>query len=393
VARANGRTKKHFDERCQAKNFRTTDELLINFTAASVRYFTRCMPIGLGGYDSIQEFMEVLESINSPAHSVLFLTFYYLVPYCQFRKAVRTRDSAALLKLLPLFLQLFTITNKLKYARLTLMLMRTLEVLPPSWREAVWEASFGHISDDAFATGIDAQMEFVNYTCKKLQPVETRTSDQLSRTVANLNVTLPLIKHFEKEMHISMTRPNTDLLPTSTTAEDISNMEEMLGDLLGNTSSELLRDRPHGPLFDDRDTPFRTSLADHCNEKMKKYETVLIRKMATNRQTAQMGCPGPNTVAFLSAEIVKYDLETRRLAAAAAKAAAQQAVHAAAAAAEQQSEDDSDSDDEDDEDSVADDEEDSTDDDGSDDDDELVEPDDDLGFLDPIDPNIDPDDN
>ena len=112
-----GRTPAHIDKTSKVKNFRSTDEFLVNFTTASLKYFNSL--IDESGCADMPAFLEHIHR-NSNFYDVGYLTFYTLVPYVQMCSAVRLGDWRKFESLLPVWLQLFVASDKTKYRSLIL---------------------------------------------------------------------------------------------------------------------------------------------------------------------------------------------------------------------------------------------------------------------------------
>ena len=243
-----GRTPAHIDKTSKVKNFRSTDEFLVNFTTASLKYFNSL--IDESGCADMPAFLEHIHR-NSNLYDVGYLTFYTLVPYVQMCSAVRLGDWRKFESLLPVWLQLFVASDKTKYSSLILSWTRMIESFSPEWREAVWKASFGRLNDDGFHTGLDSILEWINHLSKSTMPGNTRTNAQVSSSVSTLNVRVPLIRCAEELLHMNRTSPDSEKWQSKTTAADVQHILNWFQTMFGeNYTRRMTKHSAYSVLFD-----------------------------------------------------------------------------------------------------------------------------------------------
>ena len=73
---------------------------------------------------------------NRPLHNFIFIVYKLLIPFVELHKAVQSGSHAKLASLMPIFLELFIVTKKVKYARLIVIWLHMLETLDPAWSVA-----------------------------------------------------------------------------------------------------------------------------------------------------------------------------------------------------------------------------------------------------------------
>ena len=241
-----GRTPAHIDKNSKAKNFRYTDEFLVNLTTASVRYFNSLF--NDAGVQDMPRFLQLIRN-NENLHDIGWFTFNVLIPYTHMRHAVRHADWKTFESLLPVWLQLFVVTSKTRYAALILSWKRTIASVPEEWRAALWELTFGRLNDDGFFTGMDAVLEWINHLAKSTMSINTCESRQVRETVTSLNVRVPLIRAMESILHLDRSGPDSDKRPCNTTADNIfSWLQETFGD---RYTVLMKKKSAHSVLFDN----------------------------------------------------------------------------------------------------------------------------------------------
>lgn len=277
LARRNGRTAAQIQDNSQANNFRFCDDLLAHFTAASIQYFSGMMAKCPGRSVNIIEFLDSLHH-NSPAYDILYLTVYFLVPYCFLRQAIRYTDIPLLIKVLPSLLQLFIITRRVKYSRLTVLWLRYIGSLSPEWSSTAWRASITGLSEGGFGTGLDGVVEYINLLSKTSLPVEARQPEQIRSTVKALNITEPLALHFEKLLHMRDRDPETMQSTTESRQNDIGKMHDCLEVLFGTDVTQLRSPVEHKSLWNTKgDTPFKGPIAHYCDNAISSFSSTVCR--------------------------------------------------------------------------------------------------------------------
>ena len=115
VARLCGRSPAACDAQCTAKNYRTSCDFVHHYATAGLRLISRW---GMeGGGKEPEDLMKECRQ-NRPLHNFIFIVFKYLCPYVELHKAVRSGSHEKVASLMPIFLELFILTKKVKYVRL-----------------------------------------------------------------------------------------------------------------------------------------------------------------------------------------------------------------------------------------------------------------------------------
>ena len=188
VAISTGRSPAVVDRACEAKNFRGCCILVHHIVAAGLKL------IGEWCTDRRTTVLSMIQNStrNRPLHNFLYCMFYFLVPWVASHRAIRDGDFNRVQELDRLWLQLFVLTRKVKYARLVGLWHHTVSTLTVPWKDALKAAYLPRLATGGFCVGTDAVIEFINCQAKKAVPLGTRSIDTIMKAVRQLNVTNPL---------------------------------------------------------------------------------------------------------------------------------------------------------------------------------------------------------
>ena len=303
-----GRTHGEIDRHSEVKNFRVTDEFLSDFATAVILYVNDLM--AESSCHTVTEFLELIR-LNDNLYDIVYITFYFIVPYTQIRRAIRHGDHALLESLLPLLVSLFYITGKTKYVRLLVTYLRTLRSLPQAWADAVRCATLTHIAPNSYCSPVDSFVEYINLGAKEsMPPLRDRTRESIATTLGRLNITLPLKQQIEKELGVDCSAAgNSSGKMTSARSRDCNLILNKLRELFGEhwNRQSMTADTDHSPLFPDDgsthwDTPNGESIWSTCETKMDRFDdnisSFVDRRLgAIFGAAVQQPVPAPNAAA------------------------------------------------------------------------------------------------
>ena len=318
IARRVGRGPGAVDIQCTAKNFRQSSKFIEQLTQAAIRTIITWMAEEKHGLTPMD--MMAKSHTNRPIHNFIYITFYYFVPYVRFQKAMRSGDHATVTRLMPLWLQLFIVLRKTKYAKMTVHWLHSLELLTPKWRKAAEAGTFVRLAEDGLCVGADAMIEYINCRAKAAVPFALRSFDTISKAVLHLNIADDLDSTvrtaFGLPQYIAAEGNQDVLLPVE--EKDINDMVVLLSSTLKWTKKSLARDfdqiwTSQGSWFADskeEDNPqvlnMRRDIAVFINE-----ETALVEeKLMLLLQTSSAGAGAAKATeheSHLAAELAKAD--------------------------------------------------------------------------------------
>ena len=223
-----------------------------------------------------------------------------------------------MVSLMPLWLQLFVILGKTKYARMTVLWLHSLELLSPQWRQAAEAGTFVHLTEDGLCVGADAKIEFVNLKAKEALPVGLRTFETIRQAVLRLNVADDLDKTvrsaFGLPQYFASDRDQSVLLPVE--EKDLNDITLLLGQHLKWSSKVRATDfdqiwKPEGHWIADAEeedeeieSRLRRDVALFVNEETATVEDklpIILRHSLTSR-SSQPGSSLAHSLAAAEAE-------------------------------------------------------------------------------------------
>ena len=134
---------------------------------------------------------------NKPLYMFLFMMVYFVWPALRMRQAIRAHDHETAEKLMGWWLVVFAISEKSKYARLTVNWLYTLDILVDEWKEVARNAAMVNISGKGVFMGADEFVEYVNEKAKGAKR-GAHDKERIRTNISKLNVQLPFREAFEK---------------------------------------------------------------------------------------------------------------------------------------------------------------------------------------------------
>ena len=244
-----GRTYGEIPRHGEVKNFHKTDSFLCDFAAAGCLYADQLMV--QSNVSSIPALMELVKE-NDNLYDLLYILFYYIVPYSQLRRAVREGDMEEFERQLPIWLQLFISTHKTKYARVCLTHVRMLEELTPEWKNFVRRTMLCKMSSNGWCGGMDMFIEDIHHQIRSALPNLTLDNYQrkITETEARLNFIAPLSTALNLAISRTPDAPCSILTANAHSIADIMSIKDWFGRTFGTVYNPSMR-RPsqHSVIF------------------------------------------------------------------------------------------------------------------------------------------------
>jgi hypothetical protein len=216
-----GRTSFYVDNDALATNFHGCDLFVLDLMDALVK-FTNNLLIAFET-PTVIDLMEIIyEKKGYQLYNLLYLEFYILTPYIALRTLVRSGNADDLFKHFPLWLQIFLICKKTKYARLILLTLHCLEHLDPEWVTIFKKCLFVRLHEESWCTGADALVEMVNRTIKQDIPLACRNVDEIRRAAKLINIKRELNSSFDNLLDLETQKGDTRI--TEAQKIDINNI-------------------------------------------------------------------------------------------------------------------------------------------------------------------------
>lgn len=260
---------------------------------------------------TVPAFMELVR-LNDNLYDILYLVFYFIIPYTQFRRAVRFGDFTTIEELMPLWMVLFYVTGKSKYSRATITYLRTLQCLPDEWAQAVRQCSLVHITSNGFCSPVDSFVEFINLQAKQtLPPLRHRCQDTIRHALSRLNIVLPMRRDVEQQLGLSdASGVNTyKQTQTESRSDDIKSILSWFRATFGRSFDRRMEAQsPHSPIFPPIgqrtfDCPDGQPMYMRCESKMDTFDEDISR--IVDRRLGAMFCSfDPDTY---QAELLRDD--------------------------------------------------------------------------------------